>query len=336
MAFIPSLSNPSTKRTFFLMVNPNLLPFTMNKTSAGNLKSVSVGQYYVPLGRRFGTGTYKQTTPEKIEKARRVQQAALAAVVTDMDTQVKHIIKMHTAHLLRYWLSHVDQYFNRSSHARYYPSKIRGYRRTKRVPLSDLNRKRPPHKMSSKSFQLRHALRVTSLTAFGSRMFVFPCFSRSKGHGSSDYVSVLILGAAPKFGNHYVPTLNRRMKGGVWGGISAIYWRIWYNQFNREVQKTEDRMNIEIKRYMNDIMRSKNNKVLFNPAVISSSAKKKEFKVYTAVRKRRNNAEDEYSDVFKDDSEYSQTFKEPVDTKVTPTWEDLMATQKKKRSRGGR
>jgi hypothetical protein len=315
------------------MVDPLLLPFTMNRITTGNLKSVPVGQYYVSLGRRFGTGKYGQKTPEKIEMARNAQHEALKMVIADMDDHIQAIVRKYTMYLMRYWFSHVDQYFNRSSHARYYPSKIRGYKRTKHVPLNDLNRKRQPHKMSTKSYQLRHALRPTSITAFGSRMFVFPCFSKSKGYGSTDYVTILILGASAKFGNHYVPDLNKRMRGGMWGGISAIYWRIWYNQFNREVQKVEDKMNLEIKIYINGIMKTKNNKVLFNTEVMRSPAKLREFKTYNSVRKRRLNADDEFSDIFKDDTEYSKSFNEPIDTREKPTWETLIKEQQKKRAK---
>jgi hypothetical protein len=315
------------------MVNPELIPFTMNRIATGNLKSVPVGQYYVSLGRRFGTGKYGQTTPQKIDMARNAQHEALKMVIADMDEHIQAIVKKYTQYLIRYWFSHVDQYFNRSSHARYYPSKVRGYGRTKHVPLTDLNRTRKPHHISSKSYQLRHALRPTSITAFGSRMFVFPCFSKSKGYGSTDYVAILILGASAKWGNHYVPDLNRRMKGGSWGGISAIYWRIWYNQFNREVQKTEDKMNLEIKIYINGIMKTKNNQVLFNTAVMKSPAKIKEFKTYNSVRKRRLNADDEFSDIFKDDTEYSKAFSEPIDVRAKPTWDDLVKEQQKKRAK---
>jgi len=316
------------------MVNPTLLPFTLTSITTGNLKPVKIGQYYVPMGRRFGTGKYGQKTPEKIQMARQAQMESLELSIKEIERFITKTVEHYADYLMRYWYSHVDQYFNRSSHARYYPSMIKGYRRTKHIPMSnDRNRLRKPHKMSTKSNQLRHALHPITLNAFGCRLYTYPCYSRSKGHGKTDYVNILILGAPEKFGNHYVPDLNRRLKGGSWGGISARYWGRWYTHFNREVEKVEARMNMEIKIYMDTFMKRSHNQILFNMQVMNSAAKSREFKTYNEVKKRRANAEDEFSDVFKNDTEYSKAFSESVNTKKALTWDELRDIQREKRNK---
>lgn len=315
----PIFQAPSYKRTFLLMVDPSLLPFTLAKTPMrGYTQHRTKTGYYVSIGTQFGRGKYGKKTPEEIAMIRQAKFDALEVAVATINQHIMKEVFRESERLIQYWFTNVDQYFNRSSHLRYYPSKIIGYKRTKHVTRpkgnEDINRRRPPHKMSTKSYQLRHALHIETMNAFGSRLFVYPCYSRSKGYGTVDYVNILILGAPEKFGNHYVPSINKRIRGGSWGGISARYWTVWWKVFNQEVQRSQDRLNKYVRQYVKQFMRTKDNKVLFDPQLLNANTgKAREFKDYNRVKSSRFNINAKYSDLFKDDSEYAQYFKSDID-----------------------
>jgi hypothetical protein len=101
----------------------------------------------------------------------------------------------------------------------------------------------------------------------------------------------------------------------MWGGITASYWTSWQTAFNRQVLASEIRLNRRVKRYMEQFMRARNNGVLFNPQIISSKPKQREYKAFKAVQENRFTTNMRLSDMFDGESEYSNFFTAPVDEK---------------------
>lgn len=304
----------TNKRTFFLMVDPLLLPFSLSPPAqVKNYKPIKTTQgFYVNVGHGFGK-THKQgATQEYKDKFEASRYAQLDIAIAEINQVVVRYIAEESLNLIKYWNSNVDMYFNRSSHGRYYPERITGFRRVKNIPKK-ATLKYPPHKMSTKTGQLRRALRLESINFMGARLFVYPCYSHGN-YSDADYVTFLVMGAPLKVGNHYVPQLNKRVYGGMWGGITAAYWTRWQNAFNKQVVKSQRRLNRRVKLYMDTFMKKRNNQVLFDPQMLTSKPKQREHMMYKKYDENRFNASMKLSDIFDDESEYTKFLTSPIDT----------------------
>jgi hypothetical protein len=150
------------------------------------------------------------------------------------------------------------------------------------------------------------------MDAFGARLFVYPCYSHGD-YSSEDYVTFLIAGASMRAGNHYVPSLNKRVKGGLWGGISASYWTRWQIVFNREVKNTQKRLNIRITEYVQKFSNRKGNDILFTADLVNQRVKRREFDVYNKAVNSRFDVNFKFSNI-NDGSAYARDFVKAIDT----------------------
>lgn len=308
------MDSPVNKRTFFLMVDPTLVPFSLSTPQpVKGYKPIKTAQgYYVNVGMRFGTGKKGNLPVNENAQLQEKRYTQLNVAIEEINRVIVSYILEECTLLIQYWYSHLDAYFNRSSHGRYYPSKIRGFRKVKNIPSTSVYKK-PPHAMSTKTGQLKRALHVESVNFMGARLFVYPCYSHGN-YADVDYVTFLIMGAPLTMGNHYVPSLNKRIKGGMWGGITAAYWTRWQKVFNKQVKISQDRLNRRVKLYMDTFMRTRENQVLFNPQFMATKSKQREYKSYKAVDENRFNVNVKASDMFDEESEYSNYFTSPVNT----------------------
>lgn len=202
-------------------------------------------------------------------------QQDVEKAVAAFHRQIMIVIQREEKYLIRYWQKHSKAYFNRSK---------RGF--------------------FSFGSKLSKALVVQDANAFGARFYVRPCYN-----GGSDYINFLVKGAGPTYGNHYVPKYNARIPGGVWRGITSMYWTVWQSHFKEQVRQSQIRLDKEVMKMVEAFKRTQNAKVIYaaNTTKDTNKAKAQEEQVYT---------HNKLDDKVKGSKNYSNFFSEVKDEKA--------------------
>lgn len=213
-------------RDFTLNVNP--LVFHAKPSSDPNIKSYQVGRnVYFYMSKSYKLAEAQQTH-EKI--------------VTMMAGHIIKLVNKEAQRLLKYWYDNVNLYFNRrATGARY----SRGRYRSKGPQRGKVS---TPYIANSRQHtgQLRRSLTIRSVTVYGADLYARRVHAKTN---NADYIEILMHGAMARRGA-YVPSLDLRVKRGVWRGISSQYWRNWQVAFQKQVHLAEARINADIEKYV--------------------------------------------------------------------------------------
>jgi len=207
-------------RTFILTVSPDINPFTdLPKKGLDNVKMQN-GTYFNYVGNKIPTQEFIKNT------------RAFILVEINKTVQI----------LLKFWRDRVNGYFNRRAFGIQFNKPKCNAMNFRKSLHTQKNRK--PTIGRNNSGKLRSALKYTTPTPVGCKLYVAKCM-----HNGADYVGILIHGAGKKPGA-YIPSIDRRVKRGMWCGITNKYWYRWWRVFVRELYKQEDLMNKRIMKHM--------------------------------------------------------------------------------------
>lgn len=214
-------------RQFYLNVNP--IVFHAIQSNDRNIASheVSKGVYFY------------------MSKSYRLEESKVTVgkIASTMAAHIQRLVQKEAMKLVKFWQSSVNLYFNRRAYGIRYK---RGPRRIKN--RQQLGKVSTPYIANSRQHtgQLRNSLIISKVNIYGAELYAKRVHAKTN---NADYIEILMHGAraGPRA---YNPSLDLRVKGGTWRGITPKYWMNWQTRFTKELRNAEKRLSNDIEQYV--------------------------------------------------------------------------------------